>query len=591
MKTNPISGKADYIGPVMNIASKIESSSTGGLVAITNEVMSDIKDVMIKLRSPIIIPYGSIQLKGITEGIIISGLVPFSLSGRCKEVAPQEGVKAAPTGKICMLFTDIQSSTMLWDQASEMNIALATHNTIMRNNLNKHNGYEVKTIGDAFMVAFNSCFEAVNFSLNVQLDLVHSDWPSSVTAVPSASTQIDIDTKNYLWNGIRVRIGIHCGHADAEKNPLTGRYDYFGTTVNKSSRIESASAGGIILITKQVLSEISESDLIQLDNPVLIPYGIIKLKGVAEGADVYGILPKSLSNRQHDCVIAANTAEMNSRKIVLSSAKQLRTGLKSSIATVAYVRLMLPYNLPLGMMTALSAILSNVEFSAERTDGVISVVCNDYVLVTWNAGKKCKSHSTQAIRFTNLLYYKMRCSSFRVNIGIASGNVLYGVTASDKKRFTTTVGACIGIASELAISSHDEGTFCFVCDEFVPFLNGSVVNNLSVGQRVQVKDNTDFTWTSGTVAEIDSETGPLVTPDSGGKPSNFDHVRLHNNDNNEFIPVVSPRNRGKQSVVSLKRNHHHPRTERRSSSVIPQGVDTSVCVLMIVVEWNSVLFK
>ena len=52
------------------------------------------------------------------------------------------------------------------------------HNLIMRDILHKHNGYEVKTEGDAFMVAFQEAADGLSFALEAQQRLFDAAWPS-----------------------------------------------------------------------------------------------------------------------------------------------------------------------------------------------------------------------------------------------------------------------------------------------------------------------------------------------------------------------------------------------------------------------------
>ncbi|KAI6860944.1 adenylate cyclase protein, partial [Hortaea werneckii] len=61
----------------------------------------------------------------------------------------------APTGEVTLVFTDIKNSTILWETYPEaMQSAIKMHNEVMRRHLRIIGGYEVKTEGDAFMVAF-----------------------------------------------------------------------------------------------------------------------------------------------------------------------------------------------------------------------------------------------------------------------------------------------------------------------------------------------------------------------------------------------------------------------------------------------------
>jgi class 3 adenylate cyclase len=55
---------------------------------------------------------------------------------------------------------------------------LNMHNLIMRDILHKHNGYEVKTEGDAFMVAFQEAADGLSFALEAQQRLFDAAWPS-----------------------------------------------------------------------------------------------------------------------------------------------------------------------------------------------------------------------------------------------------------------------------------------------------------------------------------------------------------------------------------------------------------------------------
>ena len=54
----------------------------------------------------------------------------------------------------------------------------------------------------------------------------------------------------HSWNGLRVRVGIHCGYGEIRYDPVTKRYDYYGTVVNTAARIESVCHGGQIGISQ-----------------------------------------------------------------------------------------------------------------------------------------------------------------------------------------------------------------------------------------------------------------------------------------------------------------------------------------------------
>eukprot|EP00756_Hemistasia_phaeocysticola_P028025 Hpha_TRINITY_DN16151_c4_g5::TRINITY_DN16151_c4_g5_i1::g.3961::m.3961 len=90
----------------------------------------------------------------------------------------------APVGEggggvdVGVVFTDIQSSTSLWEgYPKEMYTALRIHNATLREVAAENEGYEVKIIGDALMLVFKAVHDAVRFGAEAQLRLVQSEWP------------------------------------------------------------------------------------------------------------------------------------------------------------------------------------------------------------------------------------------------------------------------------------------------------------------------------------------------------------------------------------------------------------------------------
>src|ERR687891_364219 len=68
----------------------------------------------------------------------------------------------APNGTVTVLFTDIEGSTQLTEDLgdSEWMEVLRKHNEIVRGQLALHSGFEVKSQGDGFMLAFSSARDA-----------------------------------------------------------------------------------------------------------------------------------------------------------------------------------------------------------------------------------------------------------------------------------------------------------------------------------------------------------------------------------------------------------------------------------------------
>ncbi|KAK6202340.1 adenylate cyclase [Scheffersomyces amazonensis] len=161
-----------------------------------------------------------------------------------------------PIGELALVFTDIKNSTLLWDTyPAPMRSAIKTHNSIMRRQLRIVGGYEVKTEGDAFMVSFPSPTSALLWCFNVQQNLLTADWPSEILETDQCCEVTD-GKGNIIFRGLSVRMGIHWGSPVCEADVVTGRMDYFGPMVNRTSRISAVADGGQIAVSSDFLDEI-----------------------------------------------------------------------------------------------------------------------------------------------------------------------------------------------------------------------------------------------------------------------------------------------------------------------------------------------
>ncbi|KAJ9524921.1 hypothetical protein QJQ45_005883 [Haematococcus lacustris] len=89
----------------------------------------------------------------------------------------------------CLLVTDIQDSTWLWDSLAPevMNMALKLHNDCLRTLAADHQGYESVWEGDSFVIAFPHPASALRFAAAVQQALLLLDWPSALLATTPAA--------------------------------------------------------------------------------------------------------------------------------------------------------------------------------------------------------------------------------------------------------------------------------------------------------------------------------------------------------------------------------------------------------------------
>ncbi|CAG8960584.1 hypothetical protein HYFRA_00013407 [Hymenoscyphus fraxineus] len=162
----------------------------------------------------------------------------------------------APVGELGIVFTDIKSSTFLWETyPNAMRSAIKLHNEVMRRQLRLIGGYEVKTEGDAFMVSFPTATSALLWTFAVQQALLEVEWPSEVLSSMLGQEIYDSD-QNLIFKGLSVRMGIHWGSPVCENDPVTRRMDYFGPMVNRAARISSVADGGQITVSADFISEI-----------------------------------------------------------------------------------------------------------------------------------------------------------------------------------------------------------------------------------------------------------------------------------------------------------------------------------------------
>ena len=163
-----------------------------------------------------------------------------------------------------IMFTDLQDSTqMLTRLGDEENQTLsASHSRIIREQLEKYGGLEVKTTGDGFMIAFYSARKAVTCAVGIQREIQGFN-------AQNPNTQL------------KVRIGLNLGEVIKEEE------DYFGSAVVMAARIMDESIGGQILVSallRQVAAGPSNSEYEYSD------FGRRILKGFEEEEQLFEVL-------------------------------------------------------------------------------------------------------------------------------------------------------------------------------------------------------------------------------------------------------------------------------------------------------------
>ena len=177
----------------------------------------------------------------------------------------------APSGDVTLVFTDVEGSTAFWDEdPGLMSKVLTAHDSIMRSQLTHHGGYEVKTEGDAFMVAFPRPELGIQWCLDVQTAIDEQPWPKEM--------------RDLGWR-LRVRMGVHCGSPQCRPHPTTGAMDYFGPMVNCAARISNAGHGGQVVASASVVERCGEA----LSELSFTQLGAYTLKGITEPQDLWQV--------------------------------------------------------------------------------------------------------------------------------------------------------------------------------------------------------------------------------------------------------------------------------------------------------------
>lgn len=181
-----------------------------------------------------------------------------------------------PSGKISLLFTDIEGSTKLAQEFPEtLQIALDRHNTILNDAITKYNGYVFQIVGDAYCCSFHNSEDALKAAVETQSALENEKWNDAV---------------------IKVRIGIHNGPAEFVNN----NYDGY-ITLTRAARVMSVAYGGQIIITEDAYSSIKDKYFLYDDDDpapgskiVMRDLGERRLKDVIKPVKLYQVMKEGL---------------------------------------------------------------------------------------------------------------------------------------------------------------------------------------------------------------------------------------------------------------------------------------------------------
>eukprot|EP01060_Flectonema_neradi_P010823 TRINITY_DN17900_c0_g1_i7.p1 TRINITY_DN17900_c0_g1~~TRINITY_DN17900_c0_g1_i7.p1 ORF type:complete len:813 (+),score=113.28 TRINITY_DN17900_c0_g1_i7:108-2546(+) len=401
--------------------------------------------------------------------------VPASLLENIDDIinvpAP-EASRQPPFGDVSVVFTDIMSSTQVWSELpNDMRDALKIHNRVLRRCIATHDGYEVKTIGDSFMVAFDTLHDAVSFGLMAQTELFEATWPDGLS-------RIAVCGSNSCWNGLRIRIGIMFGDADTETNDSMGTVDYFGSTVNIAARLEGACLPGGVALYSSKLVDIK--DLVKATCPIVVDRGAIPLKGIKDVHAVSVLFPAQLAGRSDTysdsqleidnpaaCRLSFKSeASLGSGSLRSDMSMKVRKEKAPEIvfkkhASVTIGRLSLrpsesefPY---------LNDTLGLVATCLIRTDGVTLGLIGNLMSFTWNVSRRVDSHVLNSMRFADMYSDYLKRSNKplpQTAVALSTSPASSGSVRSGDQRFVTVFGDALSLSEVQVILNFKYDILC-----------------------------------------------------------------------------------------------------------------------------------
>ncbi len=143
-----------------------------------------------------------------------------------------------PDGMVTFLFTDVEGSTRLWEEAPDsMMEALRQHDAVIEEAATEHRGVPVRPRGegDSRFVVFRGAADAVAAAADMQRSLAAVEW-----ATPRP---------------LRVRASLHTGDADLQLG------DYYGSAVNRAARLRGIAHGGQTLMSGSTWELVQDGEL------------------------------------------------------------------------------------------------------------------------------------------------------------------------------------------------------------------------------------------------------------------------------------------------------------------------------------------
>jgi predicted ATPase/class 3 adenylate cyclase len=176
-----------------------------------------------------------------------------------------------PSGTVTFLFTDIDSSTALWERDRQaMLAAVDRHLALLRTAIDANGGVLFKTVGDAIQAAFPSA-------------------PGAIAAAVAAQRVLQAEPWSEPPGPLHVRMALHSGEATPD-----ARGDYLAAPLNRLARLLAAGHGTQIVLT-EVVERLVEGALPA--GVSLRPLGTHRLRDLYEPEDVFQVVAPGLPDQ------------------------------------------------------------------------------------------------------------------------------------------------------------------------------------------------------------------------------------------------------------------------------------------------------
>ena len=198
-----------------------------------------------------------LRAQGVSSADIYTSIV--AVADKVQQERPDIAAHAAPDGTVTIMFSDIEGSTEKTDRLGDkawMDV-LREHNAIIREQVKSHSGFEVKSEGDGFMVAFQSAGKALACAAAIQKALVVRNQSAA--------------------EPVKVRMGLHAGEVIKDGD------DFFGRNVIMAARVASQASGGEILVSAVLKALLAGSDTAWGEQRT------VELKGLSGGHEIWAV--------------------------------------------------------------------------------------------------------------------------------------------------------------------------------------------------------------------------------------------------------------------------------------------------------------